>query len=77
MYIFLGKMIAKKRKSLGLTQAEFSKKIKIHRVTLAKIETGKKRKMTLEMTEALLRMSGMDWFDFASEFLKQEIEEHK
>lgn len=69
----LGRMLANKRKSLKLTQEQMAKKVKVHRVTLAKIETGKMNTLTLGKIEALLRMNGLDWFDLAREFMNEEI----
>lgn len=71
----LGRMISAQRKRMGLTQVEMSRKIGIHRVTLAKIETGKLNTLTLGRIESLLRRSGLDWFDLAREFLKDEMED--
>lgn len=59
------------RQQLGMTQEEFSKAIKVHRVSLAKWETGKSPSFTMPQIKALqreIRKLGLDFSDLPDDF---------
>jgi putative transcriptional regulator len=59
------------RQELGMTQEEFAKSIKAHRVSVAKWETGRQPSLTIPQIKALqreMRKIGLDFSDLPDDF---------
>lgn len=67
MCVNLGKKVKELRKSLGLSQVEFSKIIGISRSYLGDIETGRKKKVDFSVLDRISSISGKPTSYFLSE----------